>query len=52
MDQQETENQELRIFRLEEEIKEAREMIWRMVLEGLVGEEIDKATAYVWCLEN
>ena len=52
MDQQENENKELRITRLEEEIKEARETLWRMMVEDVIGKEIDNATAYVRYLEN
>ena len=52
MNQQETENKEMRITRLEEEINDARESLWELMQSDEDQEKINNLAAYVRYLEN
>lgn len=52
MDIKTTQNMALRIAKIEEEIKDAKDTLWRMMVEDIVEEKINNAAAYVRYLEE
>lgn len=51
MDIKTTQNMALRIAKIEEEIKDAKDTLWRMMVEEVVGEQMDNLAAYIRYLE-
>ncbi|KAA0957725.1 hypothetical protein FQ085_06645 [Planococcus sp. ANT_H30] len=52
MDERTKENMEMSITRLEEEIKQAKDQLWRMLLNGESIEKVVNVKSYIRYLEN